>query len=85
MTPSRWRKAFHTWEINCGPRLETISSGVPKFLKTWVNSSSAVSRAVGNPQRGINLQAFEKQSTATRIHVWPADSGKSVKKVYSHV
>ncbi len=80
VTPSRWRKAFHTWEINSGPRTETISSGIPKFLKTWVNSSSAVSRAVGNPRRGINLQASEKRSTATRIHVWPADLGKSVTK-----
>ncbi len=46
----------------------------------WVNSCSAVSRAVGNPRRGINLQAFEKWSTATRMHVWSSDSGKSVTK-----
>ncbi len=28
----------------------------------------------------LNLQAFEKRSTATRMHAWPSDSGRSVTK-----
>ncbi len=66
--------------MNCGPRSDMISSGTPKFLNTWWNRCSAVSKAVGSPQRGINLHAFEKRSTATRTQVFPSDSGRSVTK-----
>ncbi len=57
-----------------------MSSGTPKFLNRWWNKCSAVSRAVGNPRRGISLQAFEKRSTATRMQVFPSELGRSVTK-----
>ncbi len=66
--------------MNWGPRLETISSGRPKFLKTWLNIHSAVSKALGSPLRGINLHAFEKQSTVTRTQVLPSELGWSTTK-----
>ncbi len=77
MTPSRRKKAFHTREINCGPRSDTISSSIPKFLKTRVNNCSAVSRAVGNPRRGINLQVLEKRSTIGCTCDSPTQVGQS--------
>ncbi len=42
--------------------------------------NSAVSMAVGRPLRGINLQAFENRSTATRIQVNPSELERSVTK-----
>ncbi len=66
--------------MNWGPRSETISSGRPKFLKTWLNIHSPVSKAVGSPLRGINLHAFEKQSTVTRTQVLPSELGRSTTK-----
>ncbi len=65
-TPRRLKKARQTLEVNWGPRSETMSSGSPKFLKTWWNSDCM---AVGSPGRGINLQAFENRSTTTRTQV----------------
>ncbi len=66
--------------MNWGPRSETISSGRPKFLKTWLNIHSPVSKAVASPLRGINLHAFEKQSTVTRTQVLPSELGRSTTK-----
>ncbi len=40
------KKAFQTWNTNCGPQSETTSYGMPKGL--W-KRASAVSRAVGTP------------------------------------
>ncbi len=69
--------------MNRGPRSETISSGRPKFLKTWLNIHSPVSKAVGSPLRGINLHAFEKQSTVTRTQVLPSELGMIHHKINS--
>ncbi len=35
VTPRSLKNAFQNWEMNWGPRSEIISSGIPKFLKTW--------------------------------------------------
>ncbi len=53
---------------------------MPKYPKTWLNISSAVSIAVGRFLWGINLQDLENRSTITRIQVFPLEAGKSVTK-----
>jgi len=35
---------------------------------------------VGKPGSGISLQAFEKQSTTTKIQVWESEEGRLVIK-----
>ena len=64
--------------MNCGPQSETMSSGSPKFRKTWMKRASAVSVAVGTPLMGINLHAFKKRSTTTRILVYPLEGGEGL-------
>lgn len=80
MTLSREKNARHSLERNWGPRSETISSGIPKFWKTCSKSISAVSKAVGRARKGINLQALENRSMATRMQVFPSETGRSVTK-----
>lgn len=41
------------------PLSKTISSGKPKFLKTWLKSNLAISMAVGKTFKGIKQQALE--------------------------
>ncbi len=57
-----------------------MSSGIPKYLNTWLNISSAVSIAVGRRLRGIRRQDLENLSTTTRMQVLPSEAGKSVTK-----
>ncbi len=68
-------------EMNCGPWSETTYSGMPKVRKIWWKRASTVSRAVDKPWRGINLQALENLSTATRIQENPSELGRSVMKL----
>ncbi len=63
MTSRSLKKTFQTRETNCGPQSETTSSGMPKVRKRLWKRVSTVSRAVGKPQRGINLQALENLYT----------------------
>ncbi len=49
------------------------------WKRLW-KRASAVSRAVGKPQRGINVQALENLSTATSMQVQASDFGRSVTK-----
>ncbi len=49
----------------------------------WWNRASAVSRAVGRPLSGINLQALDNWSTAMRIQVKPSELGRLVTKLTS--
>ncbi len=58
----------------------TQCSRAPRSSGRPAETGSAVSKAVGNPRRGISLHAFEKWSTATRMQVFPSDSGRSVTK-----
>lgn len=72
-----WKNFFHTSAVNCCPRSNTMSS--PKLWNTWWNRASPVSMIVGSPLNCIILQALEKRSTATRMHVL-SDGGMSVTK-----
>jgi len=45
----------------------TMSLRIPLFQKTRLNRISAVSRVVGNPERGTSFQALEKRSTVTNV------------------
>ncbi len=56
VTSRSLKKAFQTQETNCGPRSETTSSEMPKVRKRLWKRASAVSRAVGKPRRGINVE-----------------------------
>ncbi len=69
MTSRSLKKAFQTWKTNCVPRSETSSSGMPKVQKRLWKRASAVSRPVGKPWRGINLQVLENLSTAMSMQV----------------
>ncbi len=93
VTPRSLRKFFHTLEMNWGPRSDTISSGMPKYLNTWLNICSAVSIAVGRFLSGIKRQDLENLSTTTThvtfgcwqisdevhsmVQVWPWSHSKS--------
>lgn len=57
-------KIFHTWEVNCAPHSLTISSGKPQYRNTWLNMSSAVSKAVGNLGSGIRQKNFDNRSSS---------------------
>ncbi|XP_068178070.1 VPS10 domain-containing receptor SorCS1-like isoform X2 [Antennarius striatus] len=50
-------KAFHTWEENCGPLLDTMSRGIPCNLKTCWTSRAAV------PQRIMLLTDTEVENS----------------------
>ncbi len=80
VTPRSLKNPFQTRETNCGPWSDTMSSGMPKYLKTELNNNSAVSMAVGRPLRGRSRQDFENRSTITSMHVLPPESGRSVIK-----
>ncbi len=45
----------------------TMSLRIPLFQKMRLNRISAVSRVVGNPERGTSFQALEKRSTVTNV------------------
>lgn len=53
-TPNFTMKLDHIWEVNCVPPSLTISSEIPKYLTTWVNKSSAVTKAMGGPVSGMS-------------------------------
>ncbi len=78
--PRSLKNPFQTRETNCGPRSDTMSSGMPKYLKTELNINSAVIIAVGRPPRGRSRQDLENRSTITSMHVLPSESGRSVMK-----
>jgi len=80
VTPRRVKNDFQTWEMNCGPRSETISSGRPKLRKTWLNINSSISMAVGKLLRDTNWQALENLSTITRMQALPSEGGRLVTK-----
>lgn len=66
--------------MNRGPWYDTISSEIPKLQKIYYKRASAVSITNARPVREINLQALEKQSTATKICINESDGGRSVTK-----
>lgn len=80
VTPRRVKNAFQSFDMNCGPRSETISSEIPYYLKTELNSSLAVTMAVGRPLRGRRRQVLEKRSMTTSTHVLQSEAGRSVMK-----
>lgn len=51
-----------------------------KYLNTWLNKTSAISKAVGNLDSGIRQTDMENQSIFTIITVFPWDAGRSVMK-----
>ncbi len=57
-----------------------MSSGMPKYLKTELNSNSAVIIAVGRPLRGRSRQDLENRSSIISMHVLPSESGRLVMK-----
>lgn len=67
-------------EVNCVPLLDTMSSGRPKFLKTWSTNRVLVSMEVGSTFRGTRQQALEKRWATTKMTVWLCELVKSVMK-----
>ena len=83
--PKSLQNARHTWDVNCGPRPDTMSWGSPKTRKTWVKISEAVSKADGSLGRGINRQALENLSMTTQMTVLPWGLWEASDEVCRHV
>lgn len=80
MIPIFPMKLDQTWDVNCGPRILTTSSGIPKYLSMCWNSNSAVVQADGMVSRGIRRSHLENRSADTEMVVLPWDSGRLVMK-----
>jgi hypothetical protein len=78
VVPRAKQKARHTWEMNWGPRSETMSAGMPCMRKTWDTMSSAVSLAEGSPGSATKWAAFENRSIMVKMVVLPLDGGRPV-------
>ncbi len=78
--PRSLKNPFQTRVTNCGPRSDTMSSDMPKYLKTELNNNLAVIMVVGKPLRGKSRQDLENRSIIHSIHVLSSESGGSVMK-----
>jgi hypothetical protein len=77
VTPSFFKKAHHTRDVNWGPWPETMSSGFKSGRPACLSKSvSATWRAVGRPEREI--KQHENLSITTRMVVKPSEGGRSV-------
>lgn len=66
---SAWQKAYQTWEVNWGPRSQTMSMGMLWRRNTWFTNRSAVSDAEGNLGRAAKCAALGNLSTMVSIVV----------------
>lgn len=80
IAPKSWQNACQNREENWGPQSETMSCGMPTTWKTWLMINSAVSLAVGNLGKGMNLAALKNLSIMTIMTVLPWDGGSPVMK-----
>lgn len=78
--PRALQSSLQTWEMNCGPRSEMMSVGMPWMRKTWRTRSWAVSNADGNLDTWTKWAALENLSMIEKITVLPSDGGRPVMK-----
>lgn len=82
--PRRLQNYFQKWEMNWGPRSETMPLGRPCSRKTSLAIISTSSLAVGSLLRGTRWIILKKQSTIVRIDILPEEGGRLVIKIYRY-